>query len=199
MRATVDIDAGQPESQSWDDFADERFDYVITVCDSAAAEPCPAFPGRFERLHWSTPDPAAAYAELLAAAAVTDGRLQLESEPLTVGRLRAAVARVLAPLGLEQPVGDIVAAGASEEAVTLWLNDPSDWSWEPHIVDGTKPWWGLAAADLNHDGRDEVIVPCAGSYIYAWEWDGTGLLLAQARKPVPAGACSSSATSPRFP
>jgi len=54
------IDAGQPESQSWDDFADERFDYVITVCDSAAAEPCPAFPGRFERLHWSTPDPAAA-------------------------------------------------------------------------------------------------------------------------------------------
>ena len=55
-----DIDPGTPRSQSWDAFADERFDYVITVCDSAAAEPCPAFPGKFKQLHWSTPDPAKA-------------------------------------------------------------------------------------------------------------------------------------------
>lgn len=54
------IDPGHPRSQSWDDYADQPFDYVITVCDSAAAEACPAFPGRFERLHWSTPDPASA-------------------------------------------------------------------------------------------------------------------------------------------
>ena len=54
------IDPGAPSSQSWDDYAGERFDYVITVCDSAAAETCPAFPGEFARLHWSTPDPAQA-------------------------------------------------------------------------------------------------------------------------------------------
>lgn len=54
------IDPGEPQSQSWDDYAGEAFDYVITVCDSAAAETCPAFPGGFERLHWSTPDPAKA-------------------------------------------------------------------------------------------------------------------------------------------
>lgn len=54
------IDPGEPRSQSWDDFADEYFDYVITVCDSAAAETCPAFPGNVELLHWSTPDPAKA-------------------------------------------------------------------------------------------------------------------------------------------
>jgi arsenate reductase len=54
------IDPGDPRSESWDDYVDESFDYVITVCDSAAAEPCPAFPGRFQRLHWSTPDPARA-------------------------------------------------------------------------------------------------------------------------------------------
>lgn len=54
------IDPGEPTSQSWDDFATEYLDYVITVCDSAAAETCPAFPGTFERLHWSTPDPAKA-------------------------------------------------------------------------------------------------------------------------------------------
>ncbi|MEJ2257996.1 MAG: arsenate reductase ArsC, partial [Woeseiaceae bacterium] len=54
------IDPGDPKSQSWDDFAEQDFDFVITVCDAAAAEPCPAFPGSFRRLHWSTPDPAKA-------------------------------------------------------------------------------------------------------------------------------------------
>ncbi|MEE4330292.1 MAG: arsenate reductase ArsC [Wenzhouxiangella sp.] len=54
------IDPGESRSESWDAYADEPFDYVITVCDSAAAESCPAFPGGFKKLHWSTPDPAKA-------------------------------------------------------------------------------------------------------------------------------------------
>lgn len=54
------VEPGQPRSKSWDEFAQTPFDYVITVCDSAAAETCPAFPGQSERLHWSTPDPARA-------------------------------------------------------------------------------------------------------------------------------------------
>lgn len=54
------MDPGQPVSESWDAYADEAFDYVITVCDSAAAETCPAFPGGYRKLHWSTPDPAKA-------------------------------------------------------------------------------------------------------------------------------------------
>lgn len=33
---------------------------MITVCDAAAAESCPAFLGKHEKLHWSTPDPAKA-------------------------------------------------------------------------------------------------------------------------------------------
>ena len=54
------IDPGQPHSKSWNELADQVFDLVITVCDQAAGESCPLFPGKPRKLHWSTPDPAKA-------------------------------------------------------------------------------------------------------------------------------------------
>jgi arsenate reductase len=54
------VDPGNPRSKSWDEFAGRNFDLVVTVCDAAAAETCPAFLGPAKKLHWSTPDPAKA-------------------------------------------------------------------------------------------------------------------------------------------
>lgn len=52
------IDISGHQSKHLNAYLQQPFDYVITVCDSAA-ETCPVFPGRAERIHWSFPDPAA--------------------------------------------------------------------------------------------------------------------------------------------
>lgn len=79
---TCGVPATGLRSKSWDEFATEtapHMDVVITVCDPAAAEACPLWPGAPVTVHWELADPAAVEgsdAERLAAFARTFTELE---------------------------------------------------------------------------------------------------------------------------
>jgi len=62
MRDERGLDLAGQTSKHLGVFADQRFDWVISLCDRVR-EVCPEFPGHPETIHWSIPDPAAGHAD----------------------------------------------------------------------------------------------------------------------------------------
>ncbi|MGO9486204.1 MAG: arsenate reductase ArsC [Rhodomicrobium sp.] len=59
----LNFDVSGLRSKSWDEFASPdapRMDFVFTVCDDAAKEVCPMWPGQPMTAHWGVPDPSTA-------------------------------------------------------------------------------------------------------------------------------------------
>lgn len=95
-------------SKSWDEFAAPGappLDFVFTVCDTAAAEVCPIWPGQPMTAHWGLPDPAAvAGTDVQRALAFADAYRMLERR---IGIFTSLPIRGLDALSLQRRLDDI--------------------------------------------------------------------------------------------
>lgn len=73
------IDISNHRSKSLSEFLNDKFDYVITVCDHASQR-CPVFPGRVKRIHWSIDDPVISGSEEAQFAAFRQARDELQEQ-----------------------------------------------------------------------------------------------------------------------
>ncbi len=107
LLADEGFDVSQFRSKGWDEFAEPGapgLDFIITLCDSAAGETCPVWPGRPVTTHWGLPDPASVEGEAAQRAAFADtlraietriaNLLQLPLEQLEAGELQRRLAAI---------------------------------------------------------------------------------------------------------
>lgn len=104
-------------SKSWDEFAGPdapHMDFVFTVCDQAAAEPCPVWPGQPVTAHWGVEDPAAVEGdEETQRRAFRAACVALHSR---IGLFLNLPIASLEPMRLKQKLDEIGASGEEDSA-----------------------------------------------------------------------------------
>jgi arsenate reductase len=117
LLATLGYDTAAFRSKSWDEFAlpgAPAMDFIFTLCDEAAGESCPVWPGHPATGHWSLPDPAKATGTAAEIAEAFD-----EAYRLLANRLAAFVSLPLDKLdhaALHKHLTDIAALGNATAA-----------------------------------------------------------------------------------
>ena len=104
------IDVSFARSKRWDDFAHAdapKMDLIITVCDNAAGETCPVWPGHPSMAHWGGPDPAimqGSHEDILATFKRTYLEMEVRINMLLAAKPTAktigAVARSISPVAI---------------------------------------------------------------------------------------------------
>ena len=95
-------------SKSWDEFAKPgapEFDFIFTVCDEAAGEACPVWPGKPTTAHWGIPDPAAAQGTPAEVALAFSDAARMLSKRIEI--FTALPIRSLDPLSLQNKLKDV--------------------------------------------------------------------------------------------
>jgi arsenate reductase (thioredoxin) len=107
-QGSLDYDTSEFRSKSWAEFAGPgapSLDFVFTVCDNAAGETCPIWPGQPMTAHWGIPDPAEAEgSEAEIALAFKDAYRMLHQR---IGIFVALPMRSLDRLSLQSKLNDI--------------------------------------------------------------------------------------------
>ena len=105
---SLGFDTARFRSKSWGEFAKPGappLDFVFTVCDNAASETCPVWPGQPMTAHWGVPDPAAVESsEVEIALAFKDAFRMLSQR---IGIFAALPIRSLDKLGLQAKLKEI--------------------------------------------------------------------------------------------
>jgi arsenate reductase (thioredoxin) len=122
LLASLGYDTADLRSKSWSEFARPgapALDFVFTVCDNAAGETCPVWPGQPMTAHWGVPDPAEATgSEAEVALAFKDAYRMLHQR---IAVFTALPIRSLGALSLQQRLKEI----GRMEGATAKAADPA--------------------------------------------------------------------------